>query len=159
MDTERVLSDERWLPISGYEGLYEISDHGRVRSVERYVPHGRHKGHFTLIKSKILSQVISGNGGYLSLGLLNNSENKRERPAIHQLVANAFLDNPDKLPQINHIDADRKNNHYKNLEWCTASHNLKHSYDIGNRPRGSEHHFSKLPRDSGGRCLSRKAKN
>lgn len=127
---------EIWKTIEGFEN-YEISNFGNVRSIERYT-----KGRFSFIlrKQKIIKPQLRER--YLSVGLYNNS--KFNSNPIHRLVALHFVDNPENKPQVNHIDGNKLNNHYTNLEWCTAKENIKHSYDIGIRKIGENHHLSKL---------------
>lgn len=110
---------EEWRPIEGYEGLYEVSSYGRVRSLDRYV---KGKG-YRLHKGKVLIPVKS-KLGYLQLNLYYNG--KRHQSKIHRLVAQAFLPNPDNLPMINHKDEDKTNNNVDNLEWCSAKYNVNY---------------------------------
>ena len=105
---------EEWRPIEGYEGLYEVSSYGRVRSVDRYVRCSY--GSYRLHKGKVLSPGIRPDG-YLVVSL------KYKMFRVHRLVAQAFIPNPDNLPQINHKDEDKSNNRVENLEWCTAKYN------------------------------------
>lgn len=101
---------EEWRPIKDYEGLYEVSDLGRVRSLRN--------------KNRILKPSNNPNG-YQQVTL--SKDNNIQAFLIHRLVANAFLDNKQNLPQVNHIDEIRTNNFVTNLEWVTAKQNLKHS--------------------------------
>jgi hypothetical protein len=73
--------------------------------------------------------------GYLKIDLSTDGQNKNY--AIHRLVAEVYHSNPDNLPQVNHIDGDKSNNHISNLEWCNNSHNQKHAYQIGLQKRQS----------------------
>ena len=104
---------EEWRPIEGYEGLYEVSNIGRVRSVDRF--------YYRLHKGKVLSPT-KDRYGYLTVTLNCNGKSKTIK--IHRLVAQAFLPNPDNLPQVNHKDEDKTNNNVDNLEWCTAKYNV-----------------------------------
>ena len=112
---------EQWRAIDGYDGLYEISTDGRVRSLDREVPTKSNVGKFTtrFCKGRVL--VPAANGRYLTVSLNNNGVQKTH--AIHRLVANTFIPNPNALPYINHKDEDKRNNCVDNLEWCTASYN------------------------------------
>ena len=104
---------EEWRPIEGYEGLYEVSNLGRVRSLDRF--------YYRLHKGKVLSPT-KDRYGYLTVTLNCNGKSKTIK--IHRLVAQAFLPNPDNLPQVNHKDEDKTNNNVDNLEWCTAKYNV-----------------------------------
>ena len=128
---------EIWKDITGYEGIYQISNHGRVRRIwkkSRTNPEG---------KLKILKMSITGYG-YYSLYLFKNG--KRKQYTIHKLVAVEFIENPLNKPQVNHIDGNKINNHVDNLEWCTCSENIKHAYKTGLKKAktGADHYNSKL---------------
>ena len=105
---------EEWRPVVGYEGLYEVSNTGRVRSLDRYVK-GKGKSYF-LHKGRILSPGIKPEG-YLVVRL------QRRMFYVHRLVIEAFIPNPDNLPEVNHKDEDKENNSVQNLEWCTDKYN------------------------------------
>ena len=112
------MIEEIWRPIEGYEGLYEVSNTGRVRSVDRYV---KSKGEsYWLRKGKMLSPTKDKNG-YLKVNLSCNGKHNIIR--VHRLVTEAFLPNPDNLPEVNHKDEDKTNNNVDNLEWCNAKYN------------------------------------
>ena len=115
------MIEEIWRPIEGYEGLYEVSNTGRVRSLDMYVKCGY--GSYRLRKGKVLSPVIKDNG-YLQVGLYYNGKYKMF--LVHRLVAQAFIENFDNLPEVNHLDEDKSNNSVDNLEWCDRSYNLKY---------------------------------
>ena len=104
---------EEWRPIEGYEGLYEVSSYGKDRSLDRF--------YYRLHKGKVLSPT-KDRYGYLTVTLNCNGKSKTIK--IHRLVAQAFLPNPDNLPQVNHKDEDKTNNNVDNLEWCTAKYNV-----------------------------------
>ena len=110
---------EEWRPVVGYEGLYEVSNLGRVRSVDGYV---KSKGEsYRLHKGKVLSPA-KDTIGYLFVILHCNGKCKTIR--IHRLVAQAFLLNPDNLTEVNHKDEDKTNNSVDNLEWCDHKYNM-----------------------------------
>jgi len=108
-DENGDIPDEEWRPIVGYEGLYEVSNLGRVRSNARRKCRGG-----------IVKPVASGSG-YLAVTL--SKESATSRRLVHRLVAEAFLDNIENLPVVNHKDEDKTNNCASNLEWCTVSYN------------------------------------
>ena len=113
---------ESWKDIKGYEGLYQISNLGRVRSVDR-LDSANHR-----LKGRIKSTSIRPNG-YENVILCKNSKSKGY--SVHRLVAQAFIPNPENKPQINHIDENKANNKVSNLEWVTRKENINH----GNRTR------------------------
>ena len=121
---------ETWKPVKGYEGLYEVSDRGRVKSLEREVSF-KSKNQFGVFYTeyktpeRILSPIMQSNGYWVvGLGFMG----KRKIKSIHRLVAEAFIENPDNKPQVNHIDGNKGNNNASNLEWATPSENTKHAY-------------------------------
>jgi len=129
---------EIWKDIPGYEGLYQVSNMGRVKSVERYVPNKRFSiiGQM-LVREKVKSFRRSGNG-YANVTL--SKDGIPSVLLVHRLVASAFIPNPDDLPVVNHIDGNPRNNNVENLEWCTCKHNVNHALVIlGNKPN---HHRS-----------------
>lgn len=118
--------EEIWKDIKGYEGLYQISNLGNVRSLERLVY--KSDGVIQCRKQRIMAKRKSSDGYYFAK--LNVDKNSKSI-AIHRLVAEAFIPNPYNLPEINHIDTDRTNNVVTNLEWCTHKDNVKHSANLG----------------------------
>lgn len=116
---------EIWKDIIGYEGLYQISNLGSVKSLERYRAYKNGKPRH--MKSK---KLIPGRSkcGYYTVVLYK--EGKRKTHTIHRLVAKAFIPNPNNYPYVNHIDENKTNNHISNLEWCTASYNSRHGTRI-----------------------------
>lgn len=112
---------EEWRPIEGYEGLYEVSSYGRVRSLDRYVRTCYEA--YKLQKGKILSPA-KDKFGYLKVVL--NCNGKHKTINVHRLVAEAFIPNPDNFPQVNHRDEDKTNNIVDNLEWCDAKYNISY---------------------------------
>lgn len=114
---------EIWKSIKGFEGLYEISNIGNVRSVDRLV---NNKSGKSLKKGRQLKPHIS-NGYY---GVILSKDNKTVKKNIHRLVAEAFIPNPNNLPQINHKDEDKLNNIYTNLEWCDCKYNINYGSSL-----------------------------
>lgn len=106
-------STERWLPVLGYEGIYEVSDFGRVRSIDRFDSSGR------LLRGRVLRPKTQS-GGYLCVNLW--SHNKGSMKYVHRLVLEAFVGTSD-TSQVCHNDGDQKNNTLGNLRWGTASDN------------------------------------
>lgn len=109
---------EIWEPIKGYENLYEVSNLGRVKSLN----YGRTR------KEQVLKPV-KNNKGYLLVDLCKNRKIKRF--LIHRLVAQTFIPNPENKPHINHIDCNPKNNNVNNLEWCTPKENVQYAFKLG----------------------------
>jgi len=110
--------EEYWKPVEGYEGLYEVSNEGRVRSLN-YNKTG---------ETKILRPLMIG-GGYLQVQLWKDG--KVKMLLVHRLVAITFIPNPDNLPQVNHKNEDKTDNRVVNLEWTTAIENS--NYGTRNR--------------------------
>lgn len=110
---------EEWKAINEFEGLYNISSFGRVKSLTKNSTNGHCK------KEKILRARIDKKG-YIHYAL--KKEGKTYERKAHRLVAQAFIPNVENKPQVNHIDGNKINNFYKNLEWCTNGENQKHSY-------------------------------
>lgn len=115
---------EIWKDIEGYEGLYQVSNEGRVKS-------------FWSGKEKILKQHNCK--GYLEVGLYKK-EDKQKYKLIHRLVAETFIPNPNNLPQINHKDENKTNNSVDNLEWCSRSYNI--NYGSRNEKVGKKNSIS-----------------
>lgn len=114
-------STEAWLPVVGFEGLYEVSSAGQVRSISR----GRNTG-------RLLKQNIRHERGYLCVQL--SKDNVRTTHNVHRLVCMTFLPNPENKRTINHKDSDKNNNTVGNLEWATHSENEKHAHVNGKVP-------------------------
>ena len=121
--------DEIWKPVKDYEGFYEVSNLGRVRSTERTVTVYRngktYKWHF---HQRILKQYAD-TSGYMTVDL--HKQDGGCQPKVHRLVAEAFIPNPYKYPCINHKDEGRIDNRVENLEWCT----YKYNNNYGTRPK------------------------
>lgn len=115
------MTQEIWKDIQDYETLYAISNFGRVKSYDVEV---RSKGGKRTIKGRILKPLLVGHN-YLGVNLAKNTIHKMH--SVHRLVAQAFIPNNRNLPEVNHIDGNKKNNNVSNLEWTTHSQNMKHS--------------------------------
>lgn len=115
------MIEEIWKDIGGYEGLYQISNMGRVKSLSR-VRKGN-KGVTTIVHEKIL-KLKNKKGGYLGVSL--SKENTPTNFEVHRLVAKAFIPNPDNLPEVNHKDEVKTNNCVDNLEWCDRKYNCNY---------------------------------
>ena len=109
---------EIWKPIPGYEGYYEVSDQGRVRSLERVISDTR--GRKYVLPGRILRLRIDRKG---RVKYILTKDRKRDNCSAHRLVAITFIPNPDNLPEVNHKDENPKNNRVENLEWCTSEYN------------------------------------
>lgn len=107
--------EELWKDIPGYEGLYQISNFGRVKSFHRWRNASCPEEYF-------LKPTIA-NSGYCQVSLYNG---KKMKFLVHRLVAEAFIGNPDCLPHINHKDENPTNNRADNLEWCTPQYNNRY---------------------------------
>ncbi len=112
------MKEEIWKDIEGYEGLYQVSNLGRVKRM-RFI-----NKNTNIEKERIKSQKIRKDG-YLEVALYKNGKGKYIQ--VHRLVAKSFIPNPKKLPQVNHIDGIKTNNIVENLEWVSISDNAIHS--------------------------------
>ena len=119
----------QWLPVKGYEELYEVSDTGEVRSVDRVLSVTNQKER--LFKGRILLQTMNKQVQYKQVSLWK--ENKGTSYYVHRLVAEAFIPNPEGKPEVNHIDGNRQNNNISNLEWVTSGENSLHASKTGLR--------------------------
>lgn len=109
---------ELWKPVVGYEGLYEVSNLGRVKSLPR-------KG----TKGGLLTPSYSNSKHYAHIPLTKNGELRTT--SLHRVVASAFVPNPENKSQVNHINGDKTNNRADNLEWVTNKENVDHAMETG----------------------------
>lgn len=122
-----IAEIEQWRPVKGYEGLYAVSNFGNIVSLMFR--------NNVCTKPKIRSIVPHDNGnGYLYVHLIDFNGNRRSL-YVHRIVAEAFLENPQELPVVNHIDQQKKNNRAVNLEWTTQRENVKHSVERMKKPK------------------------
>ena len=146
------LDGEEWRDVEGYEGIYQISNYGRVKSFQKN-------------QVKILKPYLH-TGGYLGIGL-----GRQKKFKIHRLVAATFLDNPLNLTEVDHIHGNKMDNYFKNLEWVTLKENKRRAFKNRLYPLGEKKYRAKLtnkqvrwirqnyiPRDSeyGASALARK---
>ena len=127
-----MIQDEVWKDVEGYEGLYQVSTCGNVKSL----PKVRRNGTGTYIQKERLLKPSNTSTGYKKVELCKDG--KRKGFKVHRLVAIAFIPNPDNKPEVNHIDGNKINNNIDNLEWVTSSENSIHAYETGLNPNKKE---------------------
>jgi len=141
MSESHSTDQERWAPVVGYEGLYEVSDIGRVRSIPRVTAGGRH-GALRRRAGKLRSLNV-GSNGYAVVTL--SRDGREATKSVHRLVAAAFLPPPPSGRVVNHKNGVKADNRASNLEWATPSENNLHSYRAGlSNAKGSANGQSKL---------------
>lgn len=107
---------EEWKEIEEFDGKYSVSNSGQIKNTKR---------------GTILKQVLNPTGYYMINVKPFGRQRKSKTFRVHREVAKAFIPNPDNLPQVNHIDGCKTNNHVSNLEWCTPSENARHAAELG----------------------------
>lgn len=132
---------EVWQDIKDYEGYYQVSNVGGVRALERIVAY---KGTGPRKRSSKILKMYPDPGGYLNVRLCKGGKTKNLR--VHRLVAQAFIDNPNDYPVVNHLNATTNDNRVENLAWCTIQQNNHHTISMGNALHiyGSNNHLSKI---------------
>ena len=119
------MPGEIWKDICGYEGLYMVSNKGRIKSL----PHKVKRGWAECITDEIIL-IPKSNGHYDKVCLYSGYKKNNKQQYVHRLVATAFIPNPDKYPQIDHIDGNRINNYASNLRWVTAEENANNQHRL-----------------------------
>ena len=163
------MNKEIWKDIKGFEGLYQVSNMGEVKSLDRKViQYNGYNYSERIYKGKMLKSAISRNG-YKRVVLQN--VNAKKNCCVHRLVAEAFIPNPNNLLIINHKDENKLNNQVENLEWCTQSYNINYGNrnkkvinKLKNKPKSDAHRLKlsimakkrKIKRDEKGRFMSTK---
>ena len=138
-------STEQWRPVVGYEGLYEVSDHGRVRSVDRVHTRKNHNGvHRVHLKGKMLSQHQNSRTRYMQVSLCSQRTGRCVKCKVQLLVLTAFVGPKGDAYGCRHLDGDHTNNCLVNLAWGTQSENEKDKLKTGTDNSGSKHALAKL---------------
>lgn len=142
--------EEIWMPIKNYEGLYEVSNLGNVKSLNRLVENSGNAGslnrlvkYYQPIRERILKPIMNTGGYY---GIILHKNGKPEMFRVGGLVLAAFIKPKNKNLQVNHINGIKSDNRLVNLEWCTPSENMIHAYKnkLMISPCGSKHYNSKI---------------
>lgn len=145
-----TFDGEKWEDIAGLEGLYQISNLGRVKGLPREWLCAYHGKSLRKAPERILRPTINGKG-YENLGL-NNAKKERKMYRVHQMVAKTFVLNPQNLPQVNHKNGNKIDNRVENLEWTTNLENMRHAWKNGlknaNHTRGSKNPNTKLTEET-----------
>lgn len=131
-DVDDLLNEE-WRDVQDYEGVYQVSNYGRIKRVEHTKVYksanqsGKFMAHYRY--DAMILKPCFDSGGYIQIHLCRHQ--KKRWTKIHRLVAEAFLPNPDNLPQVNHKDGNKENSRLDNLEWVSMSDNMQHAYKTG----------------------------
>jgi hypothetical protein len=120
------IEGEVWSPIIGYEELYQVSNYGRVKALERRVYSQKRN----FVYKPLILKASLGKRGYFEIKLCLNYTSKSKK--IHRLIAEYFIPNPEKKPQVNHIDGNKLNNEISNLEWVNNRENSCHRVKSSN---------------------------
>lgn len=138
---------EQWKPVLGYEDLYEVSNLGRVRSLDRVecVPDKNGVYHERIRKGRVLKPNYDGRGNYLHVSLRRSGSGISRN--VHRMVAQAFVPNPDGYKEVNHKDEDKTNNRADNLEWCSHLYNNQYGTKA-DASKGERNSQAKITRET-----------
>lgn len=140
MSLKCLIDGELWADIDGYDGIYQVSTRGRVRSMDRReLMRGRHPTPYYRFRNGCELKCQINDIGYVQVLLYKDGVGKL--CTVHRLVAKAFIPNPNNYPEVNHLNEERADNWVENLEWCTRSQNALHS---NKKFRGENSGTSKL---------------
>ena len=141
--------NEIWKDIEGYEGIYQVSNFGVVKSLGRYVENsGTINGLYHVKEKFLIPTANKKRHDYFTIMLCKNGKQKRVR--LNRLVAQAFIPNPDNKPEVNHIDGEKSNNRADNLEWVTSKENKEHAW--ANNLCSAEHRKAPIKCNETGIC-------
>lgn len=134
------MQKEIWKPIKGYEGHYEVSSNGNVRSKKRNIDFVRLNKKGSRVCESVMFTPQKSKDGYSGVQLRGNGRPKTFK--IHRLVAQAFIPMEDNRDCVNHINGIKTDNRVENLQWCTRSENTQHAYNTGlKKPIKGKHHY------------------
>lgn len=121
------LPGEEWKDIKGYEGLYQVSNKGRIKALSKTttIRSNNNLNGSKITRDEKIHHCQLQKDGYIRTQLYK--DNKRSTVKVHRLVAEAFIPNPKNYPMVNHMDEVKSNNCVENLEWCTSSYNVQYS--------------------------------
>lgn len=150
---------EEWKPVLNYEGYYEVSSLGNIRSVDRIIQGRNQVCTYNIFRKATIMKSQEGPDGYMRIELCKSGTHKTF--LVHRLVAQAFILNDLNLPEVNHKDRNKQNNCVDNLEWCSKLDNMRHAmktgFDPGSSNRGkqfSEEHKAKISKALTGRVMN-----
>lgn len=135
--------NEEWRDIKGYENLYQVSNFGRIKSLDRYkITKGRYGKLKIKIKGKVLKPCLNHDGYY---EVVLSKDGKAKMFRLHRIVANTFIENKRVANQVNHINGNKLDNRVDNLEWCTCKENIRHAVNnnLIKPVKGKNHYLAK----------------
>jgi len=139
IDNEEIetINNEIWKDIKDFENIYQISNTGRIKSLDRYILQSHDDGilYQRFMKGKLLSLKRNNGNGYLNVQLREGNGSEMKNFYIHILVSQHFIDNPENKLTVNHKNGIKNDNRAENLEWATQSEQMYHAYKIGLRTK------------------------